>query len=149
MHKSISQEDQEKSRQTRHKIMMLNLASRADDPNVVDCMIQMLADVDMKSLENKTRPNFEAWLGNLSGESMNGLSNYCLDYIHHWGSGGGDYSTERSIGTAIEGLQSEVPRDLANAIFRSVVGSGKSRFEASCLTIDLMNDAMQVCRAAI
>lgn len=126
--------------------MTMRITGLVKDQEQADRIIQMLADAEMERIEADTCPNFEAWLDELPEEPMKGLADCCLDYIRHWGNGGGDYSTEECIKAAITELGSDSPQELADAIFHSVVDYSKSPFEASCLTIDLVEDSMQECK---
>lgn len=149
MNKQISQEARERSHQIRNKTLMLNIAGLVEDQEAANRIIQMLMDADMEHIQADTCPNFEVWLDDLPEEPMKGLADCCLDYIRHWGNGGGDYSTEECIRAAITELGSDSPQELADAIFHSVVDYSKSPFEASCLTIDLVEDSISECECAL
>lgn len=132
-----------------NKTLLMSITGLVDDQKAADRIVQMLMDADMDRIEADTCPNFEVWLENLPQKQMKGLADACWSWIHAWGNGGGDYSTEACIESAVMELGSDSPYDLADAIFHSVVDYSKSPFEASCLTRDLVEEAMRECEYAL
>ena len=131
-----------------NKTVLMAITGLVEDQKAAERIIQMLMDADMERIEANTCPNFEVWLEALPEEPMEGLADACWSWIHSWGNGGGDYSTEACIESVITELRSNSPRALADAIFHSVVDYSKSPFEASCLTRDLVEEAMRECKYA-
>lgn len=144
----LTEEGKRNSKIVSHKALMMSIIGRVDNQEAADRIIQMLMDADMDRIEADTCPNFEVWLEDLPEEPVDGLADACWSWIHSWGNGGGDYSTETCIESAITELGSNSPRALADAIFHSVVDYSKGPFEASCLTRDLIEEAMRECEYA-
>ena len=114
------------------------------DENVNLEHIEMLLEAAGISESNiRTIPQYDEWLANLSKKRIPGLKDACLDWIHHWGSGGGDQSSEDCITDAIEQLNSNVPANLANAIYNSVVDYTKTEFGAAQLTIEMIDGCIE------
>ena len=90
-----------------------------------------------------THPYYYDWLENLPKERIPGLGNACLDWIRHWCSGDGDQSSETCIIDAIETLGSDVPVELAEAVYDSVTDYSKSKFEAAGLTIEMVDGCIE------
>lgn len=128
-----------------NKAMLMTITGLVDDQEAADRIIQMLMDADMDRIQADTCPNFEVWLDELPEEPMKGLADECWSWIRHWGNGGGDYSTECCIQSAITELGSDSPRALADTIFHSVVDYTKTPFEASCLARDIIEESMREC----
>ena len=91
----------------------------------------------------KTLPHYGDWLENLPNENIPGLNDACLDWIRHWCNGGGDESSKTLITDAIESLDSDIPAELAETAYNSVVDYSKTEFEAIGLTIDMINGCME------
>jgi len=102
-----------------------------------------LEKAGMTKINFRTLPQFDDWQSELPKESIPGLSNDCLDWIRHWGNGGGDQSSETCISDAIKNLNSENPAELADAILESVSGYSKSEFDAIGLTIEMIDSCIE------
>ena len=76
----------------------------------------------------------------LSKKPIPGLKEECQSWIHYWGNGGGDYSTEACITSALDELNSDIPTDISDTIYGSICGYSKSGFEASLLAMDIVNE---------
>ena len=92
--------------------------------------------------------HYDDWLESLPKEEILGLNSECLDWIRHWGNGGGDESSQILITDAIESFNSDDPVGLADAIYNSVVNYTKSEFDAVGLTIELIDNCLEECIAA-
>jgi len=103
---------------------------------------KLLENAGVSLVKIKTQPYYYDWIETLPKESMPGLAEQCIDWIHSWGNGGGDYSSETCITDAIRALKSDVPASLADAIYSSVVDYSKSDFEAMGLTMELINGSI-------
>jgi len=90
-----------------------------------------------------TISQYDDWLENLPKKSIKGLKDACLDWIRHWGNGGGDQSSEDCITDAIEQLECNIPAKLANAIYNSVVDYTKTEFGAAQLTIEMIDGCIE------
>ena len=99
----------------------------------------LLETAGISEMNISTIPYYEDWLESLPKENIPGLNDKCQEWIRYWCNGGGDESSETLITDALENLESDVPIELANAIYYSVSGYSKSEFEASCLTIEMIN----------
>ena len=77
--------------------------------------------------------------------SIEGLADECAHWIRCWGSGGGDYSTEACITEAIRTEHSNCAPEIAVTIFESVANYSKSAFEASILTMEIVNESLREC----
>lgn len=85
---------------------------------------------------------YENWRKKLSKEPIPGLKEECQSWIHYWGNGGGDYSTEACITSALDELNSDIPTDISDTIYGSICGYSKSGFEASLLAMDIVNESI-------
>lgn len=132
-----------------NKTLLVAITGLVEDQEAAGRIIQMLMDAGMEKIEADTCPNFEVWLEELPEEPIKGLAGECLDWIRHWGNGGGDFSTEENIRCAITELGSDSPQALADAIYHSVVNYSKSPFEASCLAKDIVEESMAECEYAL
>lgn len=108
----------------------------------------VLEHIGVSKINIKNLPQFDEWRDSLPTESIPDLSDACLDWIHSWGNGGGDYSTETCITSAIRELKSDVPAELADAIFDSVLGYSKSEFDAIGLTVEMIDGSINELRVA-
>ena len=93
-------------------------------------------------LIDKPCREYEHWRKKLSKEPIPGLKEECQSWIHYWGNGGGDYSTEACITSALDELNSDSPTDISSAIYGSICGYSKSGFEASLLAMDIVNESI-------
>jgi len=103
----------------------------------------LLRIVGVKELLVETRPDFDEWVKTLPKDSIPFLGASCLDWIRFWGNGGGDFSSESCIASAIKELESDIPAELAEAIYNSVVDYSKSPFEAIGLTMEIINGCIE------
>ncbi len=88
---------------------------------------------------------YDAWLEGLPKQAVEGLADECAHWIRCWGSGGGDYSTEACITEAIRTEHSNCAPEIAVTIFESVANYSKSAFEASILTMEIVNESLREC----
>jgi len=106
--------------------------------------IKMLLEAaGITEIKIRTLPQYDDWLGNLPTENIPGLSNACLEWIHDWGNGGGDSSSEDCITDAVKVLKSNVPVKLADAVYNSIADYSKSKFDAAGLTIEMITGCME------
>ena len=77
----------------------------------------MLENTDMQELQSRTCPKFDEWLEELPDQPMEEIGDRCRYWIRSWGNGGENYSTENSIMVAISESGSDIPRELARAIY--------------------------------
>ena len=109
----------------------------------IERIIALLETAGISEGNIKTIPHYYDWLENLPKENIPGFKSACLDWIRYWGSGGGDQSSEDCITDAIEELDSDIPVELANAAYNSVIDYSKTEFEAGGLTIDMIDGCME------
>ncbi|MCL2578153.1 MAG: hypothetical protein FWE27_08925 [Defluviitaleaceae bacterium] len=120
------------------------------DAKTIDQIIKnKLAEIGMMEIVINTLPHFDDWLAGLSKLKLSGLSSACLDWVRNWGNGGGDQSSETCITDAINNCGSDIPAVLAEAIFNSVSGYSKSKFDAAGLTIEIIDGCIEECKATI
>lgn len=124
---------------------MMRVVGRVHDDAAVARIEKMLKDEGMKDIEVRTCPDFDYWLGGLPEEPVEGLVGECWRWIKYWGS---NFGMETSIKKAILEVFSDSPQVLANAIFESTTSYSMHRFEASCLTMMLINESMKECAVA-
>lgn len=103
---------------------------------------EMLENADMKELESRTCPKFDEWLEELPDQPLEEMRDRCRYWIRSWGNGGGNYSTENCIVEAISESGSDIPRELAQAIYDSIVDYCLPSFDASCLVITLVQEVL-------
>ena len=103
---------------------------------------EMLENTDMQELQSRTCPKFEEWLEELPDRPMEEMRERCRHWIRCWGNGGGNYSTENSAVTAISESDSDIPRELARAIYDSIVDYCLPPFDASCLVMLLIQEVL-------
>jgi hypothetical protein len=101
-----------------------------------------LESLGISNIIIKTLPQYDDWLSSLPSESVPGLKDACLAWIRYWGIGGGDSSTETCIADAITALKSDKPKELADAIYKSIADYTKTPFEAAGLTMELLNNCI-------
>jgi hypothetical protein len=108
-----------------------------------ETIIALLETTGVLGVKIKTGIHYYDWLENLPKKSVPGLKDACLDWIRGWGNGGGDQSSEDCITDAIEVLNSDIPFKLADAVYNSVVDYSKTEFEASGLTVEMIDGCME------
>lgn len=96
----------------------------------------------MQDLIGKPCKEYDPWIRNLPDIETPGIRDACRDWIHSWGNGGGDYSTEACIRGALEENGTDVPREVADVIYGSICDYSKSAFEASTLVMTLMDECL-------
>ena len=128
---------------------MIMITGKTNDPSVVEKLKTMLKEANIEDVLLQTCPNFDEWMKTLPDEPIPGLVNECWSWIRHWGNGGGDYSTETQIQEAITELGSDVPKELADAMYCSVAEYSKSPFEASALVMDILTECLADCQVKI
>lgn len=103
---------------------------------------------DLASKVNFSKPckSYNEWYDSLPHEPIENLADACWLWIKAWGSGGGKREAEIRIKAAIIRAETDNPRELANAIYNSVAGCYIYPFEASDLTMDLLNDCLSEIR---
>ena len=132
------------------KRTMIYLTAYANDPSVIERLTSLLEDANLESILIQTCPDFHEWMETLPTEPIPELGNTCRDWIRHWGSGGGDCSTEDQIKAAIDELDpedSDVPRELADAMYCNIAEYSKTPFEASQLVMELIIGSLADCEA--
>jgi len=113
-----------------------------DDDVGIETIIYLLETAGAGGIKGKSQQHFCDWLEELPKKSIPGLSDACLDWIRHWGNGGGDQSSETCITNAIRELKSDIPAELSDAIRGSVADYSKSDFEAENLTMTMVTDCI-------
>ena len=88
---------------------------------------------------------YDDWLAELPKESISGLREACLKWIMHWGSGGGSYEKECCVKEALEESESDVPAELADAVYCEIVDEHKREFDIDAITLimDLINGSIE------
>ena len=114
-----------------------------DDEADVGTIIYLLDTAGVSDARLRSVTHYGDWKDGLPKEAVPGLSDECLEWIRYWGKGGGDYSSEICIRSAIEELMSDIPAELADAIHGSVTDYSKSGFEATGLTIQMINECIE------
>jgi len=135
----------------------LMITGYAKDPVIIEKLQSMLEGANLERILIETCPDFDEWLETLPTEPVPGLAEACRSWIHHWGQGGGDCSTEDQMKSAIDDLYSgeehdvpnDMPHDLADAMYCSVAEYSKAPFEASVLVIDIMDECLAECSTKI
>ena len=113
-----------------------------DDDVGIGTIQYLLETAGVSDIKIRTQPHYGDWLERLPKGSIPGLSDACRGWIHHWGSGGGDQSSETCITSAIDETDSDIPAELAEAICGSVSEYSKSAFEAENLTMTMVDDCI-------
>lgn len=85
---------------------------------------------------------YSNWLESLPLEPIEGLADMCWLWIKSWGSGGGNREAETRIKIAIIEYKTDQPQELADVIYKSVAGCCLYPFEASVLTMDVLNECI-------
>jgi len=114
-----------------------------DHDHLLKYIMELLDKTGVSNIHYREHEHYEDWLAKLPNEAMPGLSTLCLDWIRHWGNGGGDLSSETCITDAINDLDSEAPKELAEAIFGSIDEYSKSHFDAAALTIEMIGGCIE------
>ena len=109
----------------------------------LEYILEKLEAIEVDDVNYREYPQYDDWLAELPKDSIPGLANECRAWIHHWGNGGGDQSSETCITDAINDLKSDVPAELAEAIRGSVAGYSKTEFDAAGLTIEMIDDCIE------
>ena len=109
----------------------------------VENLKTLLESAGVSQVIIKSIPQYDDWLENLPKENIPGLSDECLDWIRHWCNGGGDESSKTLITDAIKNLNSDMPSELADAIFNSVTDYSKTEYEAKSLTITIIEQGIE------
>ena len=120
----------------------VNMTFTIDSDVSIEALIQLIETVGARDIATKSIPHYEDWLASLPKEAIPGLSDACLDWIHNWGTGGGDQSSETMIIEAISKLSSDVPEALADAIYGSVADYSKSDFDAMQLAMEMIDGCL-------
>ena len=102
---------------------------------------EMLENTNMKELKSRTCPKFDEWLEELPDQPMEEMGERCLYWIRSWGNGGGNYTTETCAVAAISESGSDIPRELAQATYDSIVYCLQP-FDASCLVMTLIQEVL-------
>ena len=123
----------------------LMITAYTKDPVIKEKLTSMLEGADLENILIESCHSFDEWKEVLPQKAVPGLARACWEWIRHWGNGGGDSSTEQMIQGAISELKSDEPRKLADAICDSISGYCKTTFEASVLTMDIMNECLESC----
>lgn len=123
----------------------LMITGHTKDPITKEKLQAMLKGVNFEEILIQICPDFFEWMETLPTDPVPGLADECWNWIRHWGNGGGDYSTETMIQAAINELKSDEPKALANTIYSSVSDYCKTPFEASVLTMNIMDECLTDC----
>jgi hypothetical protein len=83
---------------------------------------------------------FYTWLDTIPNEGIEGFNERAVEWISHWGNGGGDHSTEANVEEASE---SNNPRVWAEEAYNRIVGYSKNNYEAGQLIIELVNNVLK------
>ena len=109
----------------------------------LEYILEKLEAIEVDDINYREYPQYDDWLAELPKDSIPGFADECRAWIHHWGNGGGDQSSEACITDAIRDLNSNVPSELANAIYNSVADYSKTNFDAAGLTIELIDGCIE------
>lgn len=112
---------------------------RINEQDIKDALEKLgLEDVQVECLLN-----FDEFVESLPDEDMSGLADACLDWIRHYGIGGGDYSTECCMRNGCEDCKSDNPRVIAKAMYGQICGYCKTSFQSAALVHDCLTEAME------
>lgn len=104
---------------------------------------EVLEKIGLEDVQVECLLNFDAYVESLPDKDMPGLADACLDWIRHYGIGGGDYSTENCMRMGCEGCESDNPRVIANAMYGQICGYCKTSFQSAGIVHDCLTEAMQ------
>ncbi|MCX7923859.1 MAG: hypothetical protein N3B21_17885 [Clostridia bacterium] len=96
----------------------------------------VLKNMGAKDIDLSYSMRIEDYIEELPDKDISGFYNSCYEWITHWGSGGGDYSTESCIKDSSD---SDNPRQFAQAAYDSIVDYTKSEMEAVALIATMVN----------
>ena len=141
--------DDEKLERTADRVtgMLVSITGRTNNPDAEKAVKDALSKIDMTDVLVKTCPDYDEWLLTLSTDPLSGLADECWSWIRSWGNGGGDCSTENLITDAINEHKSDVPKELADVLYRSIADHCKTPFEASALVMMLLSESINECQA--
>jgi hypothetical protein len=126
--------------------LMVSITALAKNKADAERAKKLLEGINLEQVLMETCSCYSDWLETLSEEPISGLAEACRSWIHHWGQGGGDCSTEDQIKSAIDDLESDSPKGLADAMYCAVAEYSKTPFEASVLVMDIMNECLPECQ---
>ena len=110
------------------------------DPQVIQSILGRLGLSDIQVQQSMT---LDAYLQTLTPNAVPGLADEVSNWIHYWGNGGGDYSTEEMIrSTCLQYGDSVSARELAQAVYDSIADYCKSPYEALTLLQEMFNEAI-------
>ncbi len=121
----------------------IEISGIIDDDVSIGTITYLLDTAGIASVRIKSQTQFDDWRESLPKEPITDLATACLDWIHSWGNGGGDYSSENLIGEAIRELKSDAAAKLADAAFCSVCDYSKSRFDAASLVMTMVQECIE------
>ena len=104
----------------------------------------LLAKTGFVEIELTTIPFFYDWAAELPKESIPGLRQQCIDLMDDWRDDRMQYGIECCIKEAIEESDSDIPEELAKAIYSGTVDDSKKEYDIDAieLIIDLIEGAI-------
>lgn len=101
-----------------------------------------LEKLGLEDIQVECLLNFDEYVQSLPDEELPGLVDACLDWIRHYGIGGGDYSTEACMRDGCEECESDNPRIIAKAMYGKICGYSKTSFQSAAMVHDCLTEAM-------
>ena len=104
----------------------------------------LLVKAGFIGIELTTIPFFYDWAEGLPKESIPGLRQQCIDSMDDWRDDRIQYGIECCIKEAIEESDSDIPEELAKAIYSGTVDDSKKEYDIDAieLIIDLIEGAI-------
>ena len=104
----------------------------------------LLVKAGFIGIELTTIPFFYDWAAGLPKESIPGLRQQCIDSMDDWRDDRIQYGIECCIKEAIEESDSDIPEELAKAIYSGTVDDSKKEYDIDAieLIIDLIEGAI-------
>ena len=121
------------------------MAQYARDPEIAKKLFGMVKEADMGKLMEKNCPLYDEWFAQLPDKPNEGFARECWSQVRSWSNGGGRLKAAEQMEHAIDSCNSENPRDLACTIYHSIVDHTMPPFEASCLTMHIVDEALRDC----
>lgn len=104
---------------------------------------EALEKIGLEDVQVECLLNFDEYIECLPDEDMPGLADACLDWIRHYGIGGGDYSTESCMRTGCEECESNNPRVIAKSMYGEICGYCKTSFQSASIVHDCLSEAIE------
>jgi len=121
----------------------IKITGTLEPDNLSEYILEILGEAGVTDISYEEHQHYEDWLSSLPEEDVPDLRESCIDWIRCWGNGGGDLSSETCITNAINELESNNPKELAEAIYGSIDEYSKSKFDATALTINIIDESME------